>query len=246
MHNFIYKGTTYKNCGPTNAQSSALSEDQAFGAELRNAYSTDFSEAQGLFNELHSNLDSIVAAGPSQQGMSPEELAAENGQAINAASASNKSIQAAIGERGTMDNAAPGVESGVESAVRAKGMSDVENNLSNQEAKITERNYDIGRQNYENAVKGEMDLSGATMNPVTEAANSANTAGKNTSEQANENAAASKSWMGMLGGLADSAVGGGPIGKMISRWGGGGGSNNDGGGSNNDGDGSNSDGDNAV
>jgi hypothetical protein len=96
-----------------------------------------------------------------------------------------------------MSNAAPGIESGVIESVRAKGMSDVENNLSNQEAKITERNYDIGRQNYENAVSGELALAEKTMAPATAAAAPALKADEQTSEQANENAAASKSWMGL-------------------------------------------------
>lgn len=202
-YTFIYKGKTYKNCGPTSDQSNALSEDKEFGAQLRDSYNSDFSDAQGLFAELHDNLSQIVAAGPSQQGFSPEELAARNSQAINSAAASNKAVQAAIGEKaGVQDTANPGVESGVETAVRAGAASKVANNLANEESNVTQQNYETGRQNYEAAVKAEGGLPEETIAPVTQAAGAAISADKATSDQSNENAAASRSWMGLVGGLA--------------------------------------------
>jgi hypothetical protein len=193
-------------CSPTGAQKSALAEDQLLGTELRSAYGTDFGESQTLFNELHSNLDTIVSAGPNQTGMSPSEEAAQRSQAINSAAASAKNVSAAIGERDTMSNASPGIESGITSAVRAKALSDVENNLSNQQEKITEQNYAIGRSNFDTAVKSEEELPGKIIAPATDAAIPALKADEQTSGQANENAAASKSWMGLVGGLAGGAA----------------------------------------
>jgi hypothetical protein len=159
-----------------------------------------------FFNNLNGNLENIISQGPSRAGESGAELAAKNSQAINNAAASNKNIQAAIGEKADAGGATPGVESGITEAVRAKAMADVENNLSNTEANITKENYDIGRQQYETAVKNEMELPTKTMTPVTEAAGEANTADSITSKQANENAQSGSSWMGLVGGLADSAV----------------------------------------
>jgi len=204
---FVYQGKTFKNCGPSSAQTSALAEDTALGNQLRSAYTEDFGETQTLFDELHSNLSTIVAAGPSQQGESPDELAAENSQAINGAAASNKATQAAIGEKeGAVDTANPGVESGVTTAVRAKAASDVETNLSNQELGITEKNYQIGRQNYENAVSAEEGLPSAVIDPVTGTAKAAIGADQTTDEQSNANASASNSWLGLVSGIAGGAV----------------------------------------
>lgn len=203
--NLIYKGETFRNC-VSGAQKSALSADQTFGSTLRSSYGTDFSEAQGIFNGLNGGLESIVAAGPSQTGESPTEVAAKNSQAINNAAASNKNIQAAIGEKADAGGATPGVESGVTQAVRAGAEAQVENNLSNTEAGITEKNYDTGRQNYWSAVKGQEDLPAKVFSPVTSAGEAGNEADQITGKQADANAASSSSWMGLVGGLASSAV----------------------------------------
>lgn len=218
MPNLIYKGKIFMNCAGA-GQKSALAADSAFGAEVRSSYGTDFSEAQGIFQNLNGNLEGIIAKGPSQEGETPQELAVKNSQAINTAAGENQHIQQAIGEKAGMGGAAPGVESGVTEAVRAKAMSDTENNLSNTEANITKENYDIGRQNYDTAVKEEMQLPAATMDPVTSAANPANTANEVTDKQANAVQASSSSWMGLVGGLANAAVSGlsGGIGTGIGK-----------------------------
>lgn len=205
MMHFIYKGKAFRNCANA-GQTSALAADQTFGQTLRSSYGTDFSEAQGIFNSLNGNLESIVAAGPGQQGETPTELAAQNSQAVNQAAASNKQIQQSIGEKASMSGATPGVESGVTQAASAGAEAQVENNLGNTEANITQKNYDIGRQNYQTAVKNQMALPEATMAPVNQAAGAVNSANETTGQQANANEAASNSWMGLVGGLASSAA----------------------------------------
>jgi len=198
-----YKGKVFLNCS-SGDQKSALAADSAFGSMLRSSYQTDFSEAQGIFTNLNGNLESIISGGPSQQGMSPAELAARNSQALSNAAASNKNIQAAIGEARDTGGATPGVESGVTQAVRGDYMAKVENNLSNQEADITNKNYELGRENYKMAVQADMALPAATMNPVTAAAGVANEANKITGDQASEIQKSKTSWMGLAGGLASS------------------------------------------
>lgn len=217
--NFIYIGSSFKNCGPTGEQQSALAAESSFRRELTSSYKSDFADAKSLFDELHANMETIVAKGPSQEGMSAEEKAARNSQSLNNAAAANKNIQAAIGQKAGMTGATPGVESGVTEAVRADAMAKVENNLSNEQAKITDENFKLGRENYNNAVRGEMALPAATMNPVTAAGEAVTGAERVESAQANENAAASSSWMGLVGGLADSAVKGltGGIGAGIGK-----------------------------
>lgn len=189
------------------AQKSALAADQTFGSTLRSSYGTDFGESQGIFQNLNTNLEGIIAAGPSQTGMAPAEEAAQRSQALNAAAAANKNVQAVIGQKGAAGSSVPGVESGVITAERAQAATAVESNLANQQAAITQKNYDIGRQNYDTAVKEEMALPAATFDPTTQAANPANTANTEAGTQANANQAASSSWMGLVGGLASSAAG---------------------------------------
>src|SRR5579872_2882051 len=194
MINFVYTGKIFLNCAGA-GQKSALAADQSFGSTLRSSYGTDFGEAQGIFNDLNANLEGITSKGPSQQGESAEELAAKNSQAISNAAAANKNIQASIGEHASMSGATPGVESGVTTAARAGAEAKVENNLSNEEADITKENYDVGRSNYNNAVKEQEALPEATMAPVTQAANAGNVADETTGKAANDLQASSSSWM---------------------------------------------------
>jgi hypothetical protein len=205
MINLNYTGKIFLNCAGA-GQKSALAADSAFGSTLRQSYGTDFSEAQGIFNSLNGNLESVIAKGPGQQGETAEELAAQNSQAINTAAAANKQIQQSIGEKASMSGAVPGVESGVTQAVRAGAEAQVENNLANTEANITQKNYDIGREQYNTAVKEQAALPQATMAPVTQAGEATTTANEVTGKEATDVQNSSSSWMGLVGGLASSAA----------------------------------------
>ncbi len=204
MVNFIYIGSTFLNCGPSGGQKSALGADASFRTRLTGAYATDFADAKHLFDELHTNMEQIVAKGSSQEGFSAEEKAARTSQNLNQTAAENKHVQQLIGEKAAVTGAVPGVESGVTQAVRASAATAAETAMNTRGAKITEENYEVGRENYNRAVAGELALPAATMNPATSAAGAVTGAEKVESEQANENAAASSSWMGLVGGLAGS------------------------------------------
>lgn len=211
MVTFIYIGPTFLNCGPSGGQKNALGSDAKFRQQLTETYSTDFADAKNLFDELHTSMEQIVAKGSSQEGFSAEEKAARTSQNLNQTAAENKHVQQLIGEKAAVTGAVPGVESGVTQAVRAGAATQAENAMNTRGAKIIEEDYAVGRENYNRAVAGELALPGATMNPVTSSAGAVTGAAKVESEQANENAAASSSWMGLVGGLAGS-LGGAAIG----------------------------------
>lgn len=205
----IFKGPSWKNCGNTAGQKSALQNDQAFSALMKGSYSQEFGENQALMNSLTTNLGGIINAGPGQQGETPTELAAQNSQAINAAAASNQKIQQEIGVQGAKSGTAnPGVESGVEQAERANAATAVDTNLNNTEANITQHSYDIGRQNYWNAVGEQEKAPGAFEDPSNQAANAVTGANQNTDTQANANAASSTGteMLGLGEGLAADAA----------------------------------------
>jgi hypothetical protein len=187
--NFRYIGRSWFNCGPTAGQSGALTTDQNFSKTLGAAYNQVFSENQGLMQNLTSNLQGIINAGPSQQGFSPQELAAQNSQAINAAAASNQKVQQEIGVNAAKGTANPGVESGVTQAERSSAATSVDTNLSNTEANITNANYTTGRQNYWSAVGAQESAPGAFENPANQAGSVASGANQVTDTQANATAA---------------------------------------------------------
>ena len=209
MTYFRFVGDTWRNCGDTAGQTSALASDQQFSSLMKGNYSQEFSENQTLMNNLTTNLSGIINAGPGQQGETPTELAAQDSQAINAAAASNQKIQQEIGVNGAKSGSAnPGVESGVEQAERANAATGVDTNLNNAEANITQHSYDVGRQNYWSAVEGQEKAPGAFEDPSKQAANAVTCAKQTTDTQANANAASSTGTelLGLSEGLGSDAA----------------------------------------
>jgi hypothetical protein len=211
--NLRYTGGTWRNCGPSAAQSAATTADANFSKTLNASYNEVFSENQGLMQNLTSGLTGIINAGPNQQGFSPEELAAQNSQAINAAAAGNQKVQQEIGLNAAKGTANPGVESGVTQAERSSAATGVDTNLSNTEANITNANYTTGRQNYWSAVGAQEAAPGAFENPSNQTASTVTGSNEAAGQQANATAADStgNELLGLGEGLAGdvaTAVGG--------------------------------------
>jgi len=224
---YIYMGPAYTNCDPSSAQKDALAADKGWQATLNNSYKTVFGLGTQMYKTLSGGLDSIISKGREAMGYSPQELALKNSQAINSAAASSKAVNRAIGAKASASSATPCVESGVVQAERSGADTAIMNNLSNKEADITESGFQVQRDAFDKAVAEKEKSLDKSFSPSTSMDSGINSADANVSEQANANAAASTSWMGMVGGLADSAVGGltGGLGKSK----GGGGSSSGGG-----------------
>jgi hypothetical protein len=177
--NYIYKGRTYN--------------------------STIFGAGSSMYKSLSTKLDSIINT---TQGKSPEELAAENSQTLNSTAASAKQVNAAIGANAAKSgDSNPGVESGVVQAERSAADTQVLNNMSNQQAKIVEDNYAVGRQERDAAIKSEEALPSAAFGASEGAASEVGAADAQVSQQANANEQSQTSWMGMVGGIASQAAG---------------------------------------
>lgn len=205
---FKYCGPTYTNCDPSGAQKDALAADKGWQSTLTNSYKSVFGLGTQMYKTLSGGLDSIISKGREAMGYSPQELALKNSEAINSAAASAKSVNRAIGAKASMSSATPGVESGVVQAERAGADTAIMNNLSNKEADITESGFQVQRDAFDKAVAAKEGSLSASFSPSTSMDSGINSANAQVSDQANANAAASSSWMGMVGGLADAAVGG--------------------------------------
>jgi hypothetical protein len=202
---YSYVGKTYKNCDPSAGQKAALSSDQGWQATLHNSYQAVFQAGSSIFNNLKGKLDSIIA---NPQGYSPTDLATQQSQSINAAAASAKAVNQAIGAKAAVSGAVPGVESGVTQATRAAADTSILNNESNQQAGILQSSARLASERQQTAVQQEEGLTGSAFNPSTSVGGQVSEAEKVTQDQANQNAATSQQWIGVAGGLADSAVAG--------------------------------------
>jgi len=204
---FNYTGRIYKNCDPSKAQQQALTSDQNWQATLKNSYQTLFGAGTAMYNSISSGLDTIIQKGREAMGFSPEELAAKRSESLNAAAAASKDVQRQIGARAATSGAVPGVESGVIQAERAAADTDILGQEANREANITEQGYATQRQAFDTAVKEKAGTFESAYTPSTQTAGQETQAAEATQQQANTNEAASSSWMGMVGGLANQAVG---------------------------------------
>lgn len=213
--NFKYVSPTYRNCAPSAAQQSALATDTTWQNTMKSSYSTVFGDASAMFNQLKSGLDAVIS---STSAYSAPVLASMNAQTLNTAAANAVKVNAAIGRAAAKGSVTPGVESGIVQAERAGAETQILSTAANEQANITQKNAELAIQERDKAVNAEENL-GKVFEPSTAMAGDVAKAEQITQEQANTNAQESRSWIGMVGGLADAAVGGltGGLGGMIGN-----------------------------
>ena len=202
--NFKYVGPTYKNCKPSAAQQQALATDTSWQKTLDSSYSTVFGAASSMYKGLKSVLDGVVS---STSAFSAPVLASMNAQTLNRAAASIAKINAAISRGAAKGSVTPGVESGIVQAEKAGAATQVMTNMGNEQAEITQKNAELAIQERDKAINAEENL-GKVFEPANQIGGEVTKANQVTADQANINAQESRSWMGMVGGLADAAVGG--------------------------------------
>jgi hypothetical protein len=199
-------------CGPSGSETAIEGANQSLAMSLQANYQQRFAQQNQVLNNLNQSLSPIVAAGPSQQGFSPEELASLNTQAINSAAAANKNAQQAAGNAiaGEGGGGGSGLVSGTQAAIKAGISSNSANQLANTQNEITQANYNQGNQNYQRAIGGEQALAG-DYNPQSFANGAESGFGQSFSEanQINQqNQQETKSIIGGIGSLAGAATGG--------------------------------------
>lgn len=203
-----YTGRLYKNCGPTGAQQEALAANRNFRKMATDEYSKVIGNMKDVFGQIQQQVGSIAAAGVGQQGWTPAERSARQGQVITQAAVANKQLQAAIFEKGAITSGGgAGLTTGATLATAAGAEADVLNREAEDLQKNIAEDYATGRENYWKATAVEGAIPGEEAKITAEAAQPVLGAQKNESDQANENAAASSSWMGLVGGLASGAMG---------------------------------------
>lgn len=162
-------------------------------------------------DSLNSSLTPIVNAGVNQQGFSPQELAAQNTQALNTTGGNYANAARALGGQLAGRGGDSGLESGIDQQIKAGLASNAAGQLSNEQLGITQKNYETGRENYERAVGGLQQLSG-DYNP-TGYASQATSANNQAFSQENtintQNQALTKDIYGMSIAALGAATGGG-------------------------------------
>ena len=149
--------------GASRAEKNEAAQQQQFDTTLQNDFNSRFAQQNQTIASLNQELTPLVQAGPSQQGMSASELAASNTQAINATGANYanaaRAVNSQLAAKGGSDaniNGVTGPQAQIDSAIATQAAG----NLSNDQLGITEKNYDLGRENWRNANAGLLALNG--------------------------------------------------------------------------------------
>lgn len=200
-------------CGATSSQNQIEQQQQSFYSTMINQAQQVFGNSSQVFSNLMSTFQPVVAAGPSQQGFSPTELSALNSQAITGVGQGYNNAKEAVGDQLAAQGGGTAVlPGGAGVGVRDSLAENAANQTSSELNQISQANYSTGRQNYLNAVQGEMAAPGV-FGTAGSYAGEATGAGNSAANTANQIASQQNSWVqavtGALGGIAGAATTGG-------------------------------------
>jgi hypothetical protein len=195
-------------CGPTSAQTSALNQQTSLQATLQQEAETTYGEDQGILSQLKATYEPIVAAGPNQEGYSPEELAALNTQSTEGTAQNYAEASRAVGESQAAQGGgnAPGITSGVNAQQNEQLAASAAQEQSKEQTGITTADYQQGYKEFQDATGALLGTSGQ-LNPLGYSGQD-QTAITGESNEANTLAAQQSSWVAPVLGAAG-AIGGG-------------------------------------
>lgn len=199
--------------GPTSAQQNLQQEEADFYQKQIDAYNTAYSKYQGISDLLSAQFDPILKAGPGQFGYTPEETAALRTQATEGVARNYNQAAKAVAEQGASMGGGTNIinaTGGPMTQARANLAAQAAQTQSGEQLGITTTGYDVGRQQWQNAIAGEENLA-AGWNPNSFSGSATNAAGTANSEAnviAQENQAPWNAVLGALGGVASSTMGG--------------------------------------
>jgi hypothetical protein len=204
---FEYNGKVELMCGSTGQQSDIAVSQQSFMNQAQSQAGAVFGDASQVFKSLVSTFAPTVAAGPSQQGFSQQQLANLNSEAITQTGQAYKNAKEAVGESqsavGGGNTALPsGTQTGTDLSLAESGA----NQTASELGQITQANYQQGNENYNEAVAG---LSNApnVFNSSTNSTNAATGSSTAAANTANQIASQNNSWVSAVTGLAGSLGG---------------------------------------
>lgn len=210
--------------GASDQQTDLAKSQQDFYDTLSKNYNTQFANQSNILNTLNSSLTPIVNAGAGQYGYSNAQDAALRTQASAGTSTAFRNAKQSLGQ----DQAAQGggdqfLPSGVKTQQQSQLATAAANQESSQQLGITNQGYEVGRQNFNNAVSAENGVA-AQYNP-NGYASSADSAGSTAYNSADENTKlnnAASPWGivgGVLGGALSAGVSGftGGVGTALGK-----------------------------
>ena len=207
LDGYLYRGPVAMCGGPSQQQQDIAAQQQQFYSTLTTNYKDVFNRQQAVLGDLTKAWTPILNAGENQYGLSAAEDAAERGQATNATAANYRNAAAAVGNQlATRGGGNTVLPSGTDAQILSQVAENAAAQESSQNLAITQRGYDIGRQNF-NAAANVLGGVAGQYNP-TGYAGQATGAGQAAFSSATTNyqeAQAASPWK-MVGGILGSAA----------------------------------------
>lgn len=196
-------------CGATSAQNNLQAEDLQTLQEYNSAFQQQYGNQQAIYGNVTSVLDPILKAGPTQQGFSTAEENTLNSQAVEGTAENYAGAAKAVNEQiGAEGGGNTPISTGGQTELKEEVAQSAANTESGEETQIQEQNYQTGRQNFENAVSGEMAVASGE-NPIgyeEAATGQANSTGNEANAIAQENNSWYNAALGAAGSIGSSVI----------------------------------------
>lgn len=140
---------------------SSVGSQQAFTAQLQNAFATNNAQQQGQLDFLNNKLQSTI---DNPSGYSPATLAAMRAQANDQVASENQNVQRNVNSTFATRGGAAALPGGVEDQVRAAVGAQSAQAGNNAQQDITEQNANLQEQNQQAALREELGVA-QTENP---------------------------------------------------------------------------------
>ena len=157
---YIREGRTVSGgCGASSGLKAAASAASTVASNAASEAQTVFGASSTVFNNLIGGIQRIVTGGPSQQGMSAGEFNASQAAITQNTAALARNLKGAAGSAAAAIGGGNTVTpaGGTEASLLAADTTAAEQGATAQN-QLVQQNYDIGRQNYNQAVGEEMQL----------------------------------------------------------------------------------------
>jgi len=191
--------------GPSTAMKTNAAQQQSLSNQLLADFGQRYGQQSQLFSTLQSAYSPIIAAGPGQQGFTSPVLAALNTQAINASGAAARNARQAAGNFSAGQNNTSGLTSGIQKQIDASISSSAANQLATAQNNITQKNYELGQQNYWRAAGGIQALAGEE-NPTPYSGQANESLGQNFSQNTKINDEVNAQKAALAGGITGLAL----------------------------------------
>lgn len=174
----------HMDCGPSGAEENLAGGAQSLSNTMANDFNSRFANQSQILSQLSSSLSPILAAGPGQQGWTPQEAAAISTSTINSNAGASRNAKQAVQSSLAGRGDGSGLTSGVDKQILGSVASSSANNLANQQAANTVANYQQGNKNYWTA-QGALQSLGAGED-ATQFGNLADSSQQNAFSEANQ------------------------------------------------------------